>query len=688
MNFRTHHYNFFFLVGVFLCLFSAQALAQKFVHPGIDQTAQDLSFMKKFVLEGKQPYKAAFDRLKAAADSTFLIKSHTHVLRGPYGRPNIGGDDLRNGANLAYDNAIVWYVTGDKKYANKAIEILNAWSPTLWDFDYNDAKLLAAWTGHLMCNAAEILRYTNAGWQEKDIDAFRNMLMTVYYPLLRHYFPQANGNWDGAIIHSLMAMGVFLDDKKMYDNALDHFLHGPVNGSIFKYIYPNGQCQETPRDQGHVQLGLGEFAGAAQIGYTQGVDLFSIAGNRIGLGYEYTAGFLLGEKPQCYCIVSERAKGLRDDYEYVYRHYLSKGITLPWTKKAADSVRSKASRSILSAVRYSTAPTMAVKAVPKPSPVAYVAGAIARQTKAYPQNPFIVNPGQSIQAALDSTSHTGRWVILKAGIHTLPSALKIPSGITLAGEGISTILFLDPSSGMRDAMVNASNDMQDVTIQDLVIEGALKTQTGDDPNSNRSFKGGYNRGGILFRSLKEGQMKNVNLLNITIRNCTFNGAFISGVDNLRINKCDFNENGGNAVPGPKIQHNLLLTHCREVNISGSRMATSPFGSGIALDHCTGVVVSDCEVSRNAWYGMLVTEGKNISINKNLIEANDRSGILLEFLYRGNSGIKIDGNLIHYNNGFGVESYASTSLVSRNTYAGNGNLSQQEKISAEKTLIMQ
>ncbi len=688
MNFRTHHYRILFLVGVFLCLLSAQAFSQKFVHPGIDQTAQDLSLMKKMVLEGKQPYKAAFEKLRSNVDTSFVVRAHTHVLRGPYGRPNIGGDDLRNAANLAYDNALVWYVTGEKKYANKAIEILNAWSPTLWDFDYNDAKLLAAWTGHLMCNAAEILRYTNAGWQAKDIDAFRNMLMTVYYPLLRHYFPQANGNWDGAIIHSLMAMGVFLDDRKMYDNALDHFLHGPVNGSIFKYIYPNGQCQETPRDQGHVQLGLGEFVGAAQIGFTQGVDLFSIANNRIGLGYEYTAGFLLGQQPQCYCIVSERAKGLRDDYEYVYRHYLSKGITLPWTKKAADSVRPKASRSVLSAVRYSAAPMIAVKPVPKPSPVAYVAGAVANPAKAYPQNPFIVHPGQSIQAALDSSSQTGRWVILKTGVHTLPATLKIPSGITLAGEGIGTILFLDPNSGMRDAMVNASNDMQDITIQDLVIEGALKTQTGDDPNSSRSFKGGYNRGGILFRSLMEGQMKNINLLNITIRNCTFNGAFISGADNLRINKCDFNENGGNAVPGPKIQHNLLLSHCRQVIINGSRMATSPFGSGIALDHCSDVVVTDCEVARNAWYGILVSESNKISINKSLIEANDRSGILLEFLYRGNSGIKIEGNLIHYNNGFGVESYSSTNLTSRNTYAGNGNLSQQEKISAEKILIMQ
>jgi parallel beta-helix repeat protein len=132
----------------------------------------------------------------------------------------------------------------------------------------------------------------------------------------------------------------------------------------------------------------------------------------------------------------------------------------------------------------------------------------------------------------------------------------------------------------------------------------------------------------------------------------------------------------------------VLSHCRQVNINGSRMATSPFGSGIALDHCAGVVVTDCEVARNAWYGILVSESNNISINKNLIEANDRSGILLEFLYRGNSAIKIDGNLIHYNNGFGVESYASKQLISSNTYAGNGHLSQQEKISAEKILIQQ
>jgi hypothetical protein len=150
-----------------LMIISTPASSQKFIHPGINQTAADLAYMKKMVTEGKQPYKDAFDRLKTATDTPFRVIPHTHVLRGPYGRPNIGGDDLSKSANMAYNYALMWYITNDKPYANKAIEVLNTWSPVLWHFDYNDARLLAAWTGHLLCNAAEILRYTNSGWQQK-----------------------------------------------------------------------------------------------------------------------------------------------------------------------------------------------------------------------------------------------------------------------------------------------------------------------------------------------------------------------------------------------------------------------------------------------------------------------------------------------------------------------------------------
>lgn len=676
------------LLTILLVLTAMAVSAQSFQHPGLNQSGNDLAYMKAQVLKGNEPYKSAFDRLKQSIEPGYKVTAFAHVLRGPYGKPNIGGGELSKGANLAYNCALVWYITGEKAYADKAIEILNAWSQTLWDFDYNDAKLLAAWTGHLFCNAAEILRYNRADWKQADMERFATMLMTAYYPLMRYYYPAANGNWDGAIIHSILAIAVYLDNRKMFDNAIEHFLHGPVNGSVFKYIYPSGQCQESMRDQAHVQLGLGEFAGAAQIAYTQGVDLFSIAGNRIGLGYEYTAGFLLGEKPHCYGIISERAKALRDDYEYVYRHYAAQGITLPFTKRAADSVRPKATRSVLTAVRAPGAKPAGKGTPPKPSAIGYIAG--ADKAAKVPANAVVVNPGGSVQQALDATAGTGKWVLLKNGIHTLPATLKIPSGVTLAGEGINTVLFLDPASGMRDAMVNAEEDMHDVTIRDLVVEARLKTDPGSDPNGSRSHsRNAGNRGGILLRGNTAGQMKNLHFINLTVQNGTFNGLLISGAQDIEITRCDLNENGSTVVPGPKLQHNLLITNSSNIRVTDSRMTTSPHGSGIALDACTNVTINRCEIARNAYYGVLLAGCRKVSVKGCLVEGNDRSGVMMEFLRQGSTEITISDNTIHYNGGYGVESYAATELkVSGNTCTGNGKNAAQEKLSNEPYIIME
>ena len=98
--------------------------SQSFQHPGIDQNTADLVRMKQWVSEGKQPYKDAFLKLKAEAEKPFTVTTHTRVMRGPYGKPNIGGEDLRLSANMAYNNALLWYITGEKKYASKSIEII------------------------------------------------------------------------------------------------------------------------------------------------------------------------------------------------------------------------------------------------------------------------------------------------------------------------------------------------------------------------------------------------------------------------------------------------------------------------------------------------------------------------------------------------------------------------------------
>ena len=74
---------------------------------------------------------------------------------------------------------------------------------------------------------------------------------------------------------------------------------------------------------------------------------------------------------------------------------------------------------------------------------------------------------------------------------------------------------------------------------------------------------------------------------------------------------------------------------------------------------------------------------------NLIEGNDRSGVMFEFLYKGSENITVTNNLIQYNNGYGVESYSASKInVLNNNYAGNGNTDIQQKISADQFIIMQ
>ena len=648
-----------------------QLHAQAFRHPGIYQSAHDFTELKRRIEARQSPWIDAFQRLKAAADTTFIIRPAAHVMRGPYGKPNIGGEDLRKGAEMAYHCALIWQMTGERKYAEKSIAILNAWSATLQDFDFNDAKLIAGLTGHVFCNAAEILRHSPSGWSTADQGAFTRMLRTAYYPVLRYYYPQANGNWNGAIIQSLLAIAIFTDDRPLFDEAIDNFLHAPVNGSLFKYFYPSGQCQETTRDQGHVQLGVGQFAGAAQIAYTQGVDLFRIAGARMALGYEYSASVLMGVRPFAYGVISERAMELRDDFEYVYRHYEAMGVSLPWTKKCADSIRLRAHRSVLTAVRKWQRPAMDY---PKPviSMIGYPAGALDAPAYPPPASWLVVEPGASVQAAVDAAVSSGRAVLLKKGVHKLSETLRLKSGLTILGEGLGTILFLDPSSASRDLISNQGDSLHDVLISDLVLECSNRTEVPSDPNSNRSFRGGWNRGGIILRTEKKGAIRNLTLQHVTVRNATYNGVLINGADKVSIRNCDFNENGGSVVPGPRLQHNLLISHSRNISITNCRLSTSPAGCGLALDHCEDLNISGCEISRNGWDGILVAETRDLRITGNLIEANDRHGLNAEWLHDGSTGLTVTGNRIQYNAGHGIHASAVKAWsASDNKMEGNG-----------------
>lgn len=61
----------------FLLAATGDAQTKPFLHPGMDQSGKDLTYMKQQVLAGADPWKSAFQRLKANTDTSYNIEVYT-----------------------------------------------------------------------------------------------------------------------------------------------------------------------------------------------------------------------------------------------------------------------------------------------------------------------------------------------------------------------------------------------------------------------------------------------------------------------------------------------------------------------------------------------------------------------------------------------------------------------------------
>lgn len=50
---------------------------------------------------------------------------------GPFSTPDLGCKDEQHDSAAAYTQALLWYITTNKAYAQNAINIMNAWAATL-----------------------------------------------------------------------------------------------------------------------------------------------------------------------------------------------------------------------------------------------------------------------------------------------------------------------------------------------------------------------------------------------------------------------------------------------------------------------------------------------------------------------------------------------------------------------------
>lgn len=348
---------------ILLGLISLKVMAQEFVHPGLLHSKESLKRIEVLVKEKVQPAYGSFIVMKGLPEGSaqYCMKEPFEVISraGRYGYTKA---PCECDFNAAYYNAIMWVITRNVAHADKSMEIIRAYAGKLKKIEGPDDPLCAGLQGFMLVNAAEILRYMypvseySNGWTSVDTEITEYMFREVFQPVLTTFYqtkPYTNGNWGIAVTKAQQAIGIFLNDHKLYDDAINFFYHGKDNGSLPNYVAETGQIQESGRDQAHCMLGVGCLAEIAEIAWTQGQDLYSALDNRILKGYEYLSKSNLGYKVPFFTWkditgkysnwqnLGEEGMGkFRSIFEIGYNHYVErKGFEMPYTKMVLGRIR-------------------------------------------------------------------------------------------------------------------------------------------------------------------------------------------------------------------------------------------------------------------------------------------------------------------------------------------------------------
>ncbi|WP_329207208.1 alginate lyase family protein [Streptomyces sp. NBC_00683] len=291
-----------------------------FTHPGVLVSRPQLDFVRAKVQAGAQPWKGAYDQMLASkyASLTRTAKPRAVVECGSYSNPNYGCTDEREDAIAAYTLSLAWYIGQDSRYAQKAIQIMDAWSNVITDHTNSNAPLQTGWAGSSWPRAAEIIKYTYSSWPNSG--RFGTMLRNVYLPEVTNG-SHSNGNWELSMTEAAIGIAVFLEDRAAYDKAVTKFrgrvpayIYVTADGSLPKAApgsgldtrdeiisywqgqstFMDGLSQETCRDLTHTGYGLSAISHIAETSRIQGQDLYPEVADRLrhalGLHAKYQLG--------------------------------------------------------------------------------------------------------------------------------------------------------------------------------------------------------------------------------------------------------------------------------------------------------------------------------------------------------------------------------------------------------------
>ena len=350
-----------------LLLLPLISAALPFKHPGLLNNIEELNFIRDQIKAGAQPWKAAFDQANRSGSASLSYAAHPYadVNCGSYSNPDNGCSEEKADVIAAYTHALLWHFTGQAAHAQKAIEIMNAWSAVIKTHTNSNAPLQSGWAASVFPRAAEIIRYTYTGWAPADVARFTTMLKTAYLPYIQKG-STANGNWELAMIEAILNIAIFNDDQALFDQALTMWrkrvpayfyltTDGPspvmppgrnyTQAQLIGYWYNqttfvDGLAQETCRDFGHTQYGIASALNVAETALQQGVDLYAEQNKRLSAAMEFHAAYIMGKAVPAWLCGGKLNLGKNPTWEIGYNHFHNRmTLALPSTLSLINTIR-------------------------------------------------------------------------------------------------------------------------------------------------------------------------------------------------------------------------------------------------------------------------------------------------------------------------------------------------------------
>lgn len=320
-----------------------------FIHPGGWVTANDIQHIREKLAANAEPWVSAKKQLMINGPNyDYQPIAVATVTRAGGGIDQGGNANLQKEASYAYTLMTKWIATGDARYANAAIRIIDAWSYTLADIRGGDARLAAGIYGNKFAQAAELAAYYNPKWPHKD--RARKMFMEVFYPVIKR---GAAANWGTSCMAGIISISVFCDRRDLFDQAVSAYQRGfpGLTGmpGVTQYIDESGQCAESGRDQPHTQGGIAHLVETAATAWNQGTNLFIFGNNRLIAGLEYTAKYNLGYDVPSHPFldadgtyiypkgISNKGRGhFSPVYEMANYYFAGAGLPAPYTRQVCE----------------------------------------------------------------------------------------------------------------------------------------------------------------------------------------------------------------------------------------------------------------------------------------------------------------------------------------------------------------